>query len=180
MKQSVKRTFLEKLNRQRGISHVELMIAVALVMVVTATALPDVSKMRGHNKVMDARQQLLMDFNFAQNTAVRNYRRIVICPSDNQQTCNGGNSWQNGWIIFQDFDANNQRNGGESVLKFSQLNANVTVTSGVDNHFHFYPDGSAPDSTGSLLMCIDGEPEMGHRVMVFDDGRVRSEDYSCS
>ncbi len=166
--------------RQRGISHVELMIAVALVAILSVTALPGVGRMMDRNKIMGTRHQLLTDLNFARNTAINSYRRVVICPSSNQQTCNGDTNWRDGWIIFQDFDADHQRDQAENILQVGELNDSITVTSGQRKHFRFYPDGTAPGSTGSLFMCIEGEPEMGQRLVISNVGRVRSEAYTCS
>ncbi len=180
MNKIIRDTFSAGTKRQKGMSHVEIMIAVALVMVVSATAMPNVTRMMGQDKIMDARHQLMTDFNFAQNTAVNSYRRVVVCPSDNQRSCNSSNRWNKGWIVFQDFDANNQRDMGESILRVSQLDAGIEVTSGANHHYRYNPDGKLSGNTSSLLMCMGDKPELGHRVVVFEDGRVRSEDYACS
>lgn len=166
--------------RQRGVSHVELMIAVALITVLSVTALPGVSNMLDRGKINGTRHQLLTDLNFARNTAVTSYRRVVICPSDDQRTCSGDTNWSSGWIVFQDFDANAERSGGERLLKVSSLNSSIDVNSGRRDRFRFYPDGTAPGSTGSIYLCIQGEPDMGHRLVVSNVGRVRSEEYHCS
>ncbi len=179
MKYSMQTFSPGKFIRQLGISHVELMIAIALVSVVSVTALPGVGRMMERSKVMDTRQQLLTDLNYARNTAVNNYRRIVVCPSNNQQTCNGAANWRKGWIIFQDFDANDQRSRGEPVLRVSQLADGISLTSGQRDHFRFYPDGTAPESSGNLLICITDKPHLGHRLVISKTGRMRTEDYHC-
>lgn len=168
-----------KFSRQRGMSHVELMIAVALVTVLSVTALPGVSDMMDRNKVMGTRHQLLTDFNFARNTAVNNYRRVVICPSSNEQNCSGQTNWNNGWIIFQDFNGDGERNTSEKLLRVAKLDMRIDVNSGQRDRFRFYPDGTAPGSTGSLYLCIQDEPSMGHRLVISNVGRIRSEEYNC-
>ncbi len=161
-------------------SQVELMIAVCLVAVISATAMPGVSDMMDRNKLKGTRHQLLTDFNFARNTAVDKYRRVVICPSTDQQTCSGDTNWNQGWIIFQDFNTDHQREASEPLLRVASLESKVDVNSGRRTHFRFFPDGTAPGSTGSVFLCVDGEPDMGHRLVISNVGRVRSEEYSCS
>ncbi len=180
MKTTTKKAFPGKLLFQQGMSHVELMIAVALVAVISATAVPGVSDMMERNKLNGTRHQLLTDFNFARNTAVDQYRRVVICPSNDQQTCSGDANWNRGWIIFQDFDTDRQHQAREPLLRVATLDKNIDVSSGKRSSFRFYPDGTAPGSTGSLFLCAKGEPEMGHRLVISNVGRVRSESYSCS
>jgi len=172
---------LMNLSKQTGMSHVELMIVVALVMIISATALPSVGKMMAHNKVMDVREQMLMDLNFAHNSAVENYRRIVVCPSRNQHTCNASNSWEKGWIVFQDFDGNNQHNEGEPIMRISELNGDVNVTSGQRSYFRFNADGTASDSRGSICICSGGEQSgVGHKLTITREGQVRSSEYMCA
>lgn len=170
---------LKRFTTENGMSHVELMIAIALVTVLSVSALPGVGRMMDRSKVMDTRHDLLNDFNFARNTAVKNYRHIVICPSSNQQTCSGNTRWRDGWIVFQDVDDNQQRSSSERVLRTGQLNNNIIVSSGLRDHFKFSPDGTASDSIGSLMLCLSDKPTMGHRLVISKAGRVHSGDYSC-
>ncbi len=168
-----------KFSRQWGMSHVELMIAVALVTVLSVTALPGVSDMMDRNKVMGTRHQMLTDFNFARNTAVNSYRRVVICPSSNERSCSGQTNWNSGWIIFQDFNGDGERDTSEKLLRVAKLDMRIDVNSGQRDRFRFYPDGTAPGSTGSLYLCIQDEPDMGHRLVISNVGRIRSEEYNC-
>lgn len=180
MKQKRVSTGACKFALQRGMSHVELMIAVALVTVLSVTALPGVNDMMDRNKVMGTRHQLLTDFNFARNTAVNTYRRVVICPSSDEQSCNGQTNWNDGWIIFQDFDGDAERSTSERLLRVAKLNMRIDVNSGQRDRFRFYPDGTAPGSTGSVYLCIQDESKMGHRLVVSNVGRIRSEEYNCA
>lgn len=167
-------------SHNNGMSHVELMIAVALVTILSVSALPGVDRMIDRNKVMDTRHDLLNDFNFARNTAISNYRHVVICPSSNRQTCNGKTSWNESWIVFQDTNADQQRNVSERVLRTGQLSKSISVNSELRDYFSFAPDGSSDDSVGSLLLCINNKTTMGHRLVVSKNGRVSSEDYRCN
>lgn len=167
------------LAHQRGMSHTELMVAVALVMIMSVTALPGIDKIMDRNKVSDTRKQLLTDLNFAHNSALREYRRTVICPSNNQKSCTSGNHWRNGWIVFQDFDGDNHRTANERLLRTATLDGEVAISSGQRQHFHFEPDGTTRDSVGKLLLCHADDPDMGHRVIVTSTGRVISEEYAC-
>ncbi len=175
-----KLSILKCFSYQNGMSHVELMIAIALVTILSVSALPGVDRMMDRNKVMDTRHDLLNDLNFARNTAISNYRHVVICPSSNQQTCNGKSTWSESWIVFQDTNADQQRNVSERILRTGYPGKNISISSELRNHFSFAPDGNSGESVGSLLLCVDNKITMGHRLAVSKTGRVNSEDYRCN
>jgi len=166
--------------QQKGISHMELMITVALVAIVAASAVPNLKELMSRSQLLGTRQQLLTDLNFARHSAIDQSQRTVICPSIDQQFCSGNTRWNQGWIVFQDPNSNNLRDQTEPLLLITELDSKIDIISGQRKRFRFYPDGTAPGSTGSLYLCMPNQLDTGHRLVISNVGRIRNESYHCS
>jgi type IV fimbrial biogenesis protein FimT len=78
------------------------MITIALAGILTAVAAPSMSKMIRANRVQTEASALMNDLQFARTEAVKRGSGVTVCPSSDGATCLGTNSWQSGWIVFND------------------------------------------------------------------------------
>lgn len=164
---------------QAGISHVEIMIATALIAIISATAMPSVTSMLDRNKIMTTHHQIMTDLNYARQEAASSYRQVVICPSVDQQSCDQSPNWQHGWIIFHDYNSDKKRASSEPIVRVAKPSGQLIINSRGRNQFRFYSDGTAPGSTGSIYVCSGSDSSIGQRVVISNVGRIRSEEYDC-
>jgi type IV fimbrial biogenesis protein FimT len=78
------------------------MITIALAGILSAVAAPSLSKMIRANRVQTEASALMNDLQFARTEAVKRGSGVTVCPSSDGATCLGTNTWQSGWIVFND------------------------------------------------------------------------------
>jgi len=107
-----RRTIPRRPGRAKGFSLVELLVTIAIAAILTGLGAPSFQKMMNANRIQTAASALQGDLMFARTEAVKRGTWVSVCPSANQTTCSGANTWHTGWIVFYDkagngvYDAN--------------------------------------------------------------------------
>lgn len=135
---------------QRGFTLVELVVAMALLAVLTMLAGPSFTEtLRGWRRD-SATRELATTLNLARSESIKSSRQMVACPSTNGTACVAGTEWRNGWLLYVDdgagtpANASNQvLNNGERILKVVSARdgvASLTAPAGVQ-WLQFLPNG---------------------------------------
>src|SRR5262245_15057943 len=95
-------------HRSRGMTLLELMMALAVVAVLTAIAVPGIRQFMSNSRTTATTNDLVSALNLARSEALRRTANAVVCASDDQETCSGGTDWATGWIAFTDPNANGE------------------------------------------------------------------------
>ena len=106
-----------------GFTMIELLLVVGLVGVLAAVGLPSMSDLVTSNRMKDVSLNLYTSMTLARSEAIkRNAGNISVVPGS-------GASWQNGWTVCVDTNANGACDSGETVLVSGEApNASLTVT----------------------------------------------------
>lgn len=124
--------------RSRGFTMVEVMIALAILGIVAALALPAMRDVLRNNRRTVLANDLLASFLLARAEAARSGRAFVVCGIDDadgdgvvdagEQDC-AGTAWDDGWIVaeWSDADADAMLDNGELATPL-RLYANTTDT----------------------------------------------------
>lgn len=171
---------------QRGFTLVELIVAIALLAILTTLAVPSFTEtLRGWRRD-SATRELASSLNLARSESIKSSRQMVLCPSTNGTACVAGNEWRNGWMLYVDdgagiqANANNQvYNNGERVLKFITSRdglASMVSPAGV-LWLRFLPNGlmltnAAGDATFTVTPTGATAATKVNRVTVSRVGRV--------
>lgn len=142
-----------------GFTIVEMMIAITVIAVLTALAIPSLTQFLARNELAGTTNALISGISLARSEAITRSNRVAICPSSNASTCNSGR-WQDGWLVFIDDNANNVRNGGETILQAENGAPDSTVTvastANLADGFSFNANGALADfaiaDTGSISL----------------------------
>jgi len=107
--------------RQGGFTLVELMVALLVMAVVLAAAVPSFEAVINGNRLTAASNELLASLQSARLEAVRRNRRTVVCLSRNANTANPTCAPANaadasGWIAFVDLNRNGTYDDGAAAL----------------------------------------------------------------
>jgi type IV fimbrial biogenesis protein FimT len=86
--------------QSKGFTVIELMVAVTVLSVVIAIALPSFTEQVRNNRSITVANEFIDTVSFARAQAVSRPARISICASDDQKTCTG--DWKDGYIVFID------------------------------------------------------------------------------
>jgi type IV fimbrial biogenesis protein FimT len=102
--------------KQSGFTIIELMITLVVVAVLLAAAVPYLGNFTKNNRLVSQTNDFAIAIQLARSEAVKRGTNTIICPSSNQTSCSGNASdWQNGWLVFSDFNINGSLEPGASA-----------------------------------------------------------------
>lgn len=85
---------------QWGFTIIELMVALVVMAVVVAIAIPSFNTQIQNNRSAGLGEELVAAINYARSEAVKRGRRVSLCGSEAGLACDG--SWADGMIVFVD------------------------------------------------------------------------------
>ena len=177
-----------KLSKNGGFTLLELMIAVAIVGILTTLALPSFREMLRQNRATGLANDLAAALNLARSEAIKRGTQATVCKSGNitaaSPTCSTAANWQDGWLIFVDTGVAGTVDGTDVRLKVGQPSNSVAVISADSsntfaNYVSYLPSGMSKGSSwsnGSLNICVDGAERS---VILNTTGRVRFSKGTC-
>ncbi len=91
----------------------------AIVAILMAVAVPSYRYITNGNRIAAEVNGLLGDMQFARAEALKEGQTVTVCVSTNGTSCAGAtvSTWQNGWIIFSDVNANHAVNAGDVIYR---------------------------------------------------------------
>lgn len=109
------------MNRQKrlqaGFTLTELMVVIAIVAILMSIGVPSYRYISNSYRISSEVNGLLGDAQFARSEAIKEGQQVVLCTSTDSVTCAGVTTWQVGWIVCVDLNANNTCDAGEPVLR---------------------------------------------------------------
>jgi type IV fimbrial biogenesis protein FimT len=156
--------------QMRGLTLIELMMAVAIAAILMAMAVPSFHQAVGSSRLSTAAGELTAAVQLARAEAIRNNRRVTLCRSVDGSACDGSSSIWGGWIVFVDSDGDGVRGAAEPIVKSGTLDAPLQTRSSASltalgERITFHGDGTARAVdgqtllTGTLSICLaDSQP----------------------
>ncbi len=160
----------------RGFTLIELIIVLAISSILFSVAIPNLRQFFASNLQRSEINTLISHFNLARSEAVKQATRMVLCPSDDNEVCDGSFNWNSGFIIFADENANRHRDEYESLIKVyqngfeSQISINSTNSR---RRLTYQADGSSPGSNVTITFCNLDEIIPPKAVIISNSGRIR-------
>jgi type IV fimbrial biogenesis protein FimT len=174
--------FPSRAARARGLSLIELMVAVAVVAVLATLGAPSFMRQMAASRLSSAATDLTAALMQARTQAITSGFRVTLCRSEDQTHCDltSAARWDRGWIVFQDADANGARAAAETItFRVSALPGDLVVSGNqpVRDRISFRPSGQAGVS-GSLRLCSTSsslkDDERARDLVLINNGRVVS------
>ncbi len=155
----------------RGFTLYELLITVLIVGVILALGVPNLREFRQNARMTATANDLHSAFHMARTEASRAKSTITICASANSMDAGAdcGGTWDQGYIVFVDTNADLSRSGAtETVLRAQPAAATgvLFAVAGNAGYFSFAPTG--------LGRTIGGSAPVSQIVMCDDRGNVRA------
>ncbi len=149
----------------RGLTLIELMIAVAISAILFALAAPSFQQAVGKSRLSSAASELTGAVQLARAEAIRNNRRVTLCRSEDGSACSSASSSWPGWILFVDANSDGVRNSTETIIKAGTFDSPLRTLSSASltsagERITFRGDGTARASngqsllTGTLSVCL--------------------------
>ena len=161
-----------------GFTMVELMVAVAIVAILTAIALPSFQPTIRSNRLATATNLLSSAISLARSEAIKNTRGGGVCSSANGTSCSGATNWSGGWMVWSDVnDTGAFEAGTDTVLRYMQGPRSVVVSGPAS------PDAIRFDRRGRLMGAADiqlavqpdecGNQDLRRTLVVTRVGQIR-------
>ncbi|MGD9583648.1 MAG: GspH/FimT family pseudopilin [Lysobacterales bacterium] len=138
-----------------GFTLIELMVAVAVVAILSLIALPSFSGAFGRTDQHAILQALSASFLNARTASMADNENAILCPSSDGIRCSGEFAWQIGWIVGIDHDGNGDLGPGDSILERREAFAEPIhmLTSSGRRRLKFQPFGSNAGSNATFTLC---------------------------
>ncbi len=167
----------------RGLTILELMMTIVVLAIIVGLAVPTLNEFRAQNLVSSTTNHLVTTFNLARSEAVTRRAVVRICSSDNGTSCKN-DSWNTGWLVFVDDDADGALDNGEAVLSSSTLSVPLGIieSSGADGVSFTILGSSAEAAQRSFRFCHNktGLLDFCTQVSVRRSGNISSQKVSSS
>lgn len=160
---------------QGGMSMVELLFALSLLMMTLLVAIPGFAALRERNLVAAVNNELMASLALARSEAVRQRVETVVCPMvEAGAGCRSDGAWHNGWVVFVDPNRNGRLDDGEPVLIERGPLDGLTLSSGRGRpRVRYASNGMSRGSNLSIRLCMDGKPRSA--IVANNAGRARLE-----
>ncbi|MBU1189478.1 MAG: GspH/FimT family pseudopilin [Gammaproteobacteria bacterium] len=164
------------IDQHAGYTIVEIMIAIAILAILTALAMPSLQQFMARNELVGTSNALITGINLARTEAVTRSTAVAICPSTDGATCSGGD-WESGFLVFVDDNNNSSFNGGEELIRAESgyTNPAITIdgTGGLNNGFTFSADGIRSAVVGAGTIDLNHNVATnGIQIIVNNTGQI--------
>jgi type IV fimbrial biogenesis protein FimT len=137
--------------RQTGFTLYELMMTLAVVAITLAFGVPNLRNFTLNSRMTSTANDLHAAFQMARSEAAHAKTNVTICASaDPMGAANCGGTWDQGYVVFIDDNANRAREAGEAILR-SHPPADEGVLLRIANgatYFMYAPSGLGRLDTG--------------------------------
>lgn len=161
--------------RELGFGLIELMVAIAIVAILTAVALPSMRELGRRMTVTENNNDLVGALTTAKAEATKRGAMAGVVGA--------GNNWSAlGWQVLVDSNSDNTLTGADTVIGSyagltNQYTVKTKVTGGADAQIIFSPQGtlSLPATAADINVCRpDNQPTLSSWIHVAPSGEITS------
>lgn len=89
-----------------GLTLIEVLVSLSVLAILASLAVPGLQALSASAALTGATSELLATLQLARSEALRQGRRVTVCRSQDQQTCDTdpNRRWDSGWLVFIDTD----------------------------------------------------------------------------
>ncbi len=171
------------ISRQRGVSLVELLIALAMAAILVSVAVPSMKLFIVKTRIATTADEVYGSLMLARSEAIKRQRTVSLCSTLDNATCdetNGG--WHHGWLIFTDESDDGVLNGRDQLIRrVSDVSNLISITWNRGSNLRFNSRGQTTQA-GTFQVCDRENDGLDAKAIVISmTGRLRTENQeSCS
>jgi type IV fimbrial biogenesis protein FimT len=160
---------------QRGLTLIELLIALAVAAVVFGLAVPALGGALEAGRASAVRGDLLDSLAQAGMRAGITGMHVVLCPTIDGEHCSDDADWSAGWLVFQDVNGSRELEGGERLLRrHGPLPGHVHLRSTSGRvRIVFQGNGGNAGSNVTFTLCDGRGPRQARTLVMSNTGGLR-------
>ena len=161
-----------------GFTLPELITTMAVVSIMTTTAIPGMQSIVQNNRLTTQVNTLVTNLHLARSEAVKRHQRITLCQSPDGVSCGTSNHWNEGWIMFTDPNHDHVLDPDETLIRVQQqMGGNTTIKlrrgGRNSNHYMFYEPTGFTNTNGRFTFCDKTEYAKKRGIIYYRTGRPR-------
>ena len=165
--------------RNLGYTLIETMLAIAIVGILSAMALPSFAKMIQRQQTQSTRDGIFSLVQNARTIALARQQHVVLCGSSDGVRCSSARQWSQQLLSFVDVNQNRQPDANDTMLVILQLEPQVNVNASRPLLVYRH-DGSARGTNLTIKVCNNQQrTAQGASVVVANSGRARMDVAEC-
>ncbi|WP_323847372.1 GspH/FimT family pseudopilin [Microbulbifer magnicolonia] len=163
----------ENFRKESGFTLVELMIAIAILAIVTALAAPSFTSSIKRNQRTSCTNQLVGTLQLARSEAVRLSRAITVTAPT---------GIENGITVYRDVDGDGVASADETIQVTRRCNGTAVSVSQGNIEYTYTPAGWTSPADELVIQVCDADEtgESGRNIRVLVSGVVRTGAITCS
>lgn len=161
--------------RMRGVTLIEVLMGLGIVVVLFGLAVPAISGAAEATHAMQVRTALMASYQAGLTGAALANSRTTLCPSNDGASCMPGTDWSHGWIAFVDRNADRERQAGEAVLYRQDALPGKVHLHSTEGHtrIELQADGSVAGSNVTFTLCDGRGPGRAESLILSNKSTLR-------
>ena len=163
------------MNKQTGYTLIELLVSLGILGIIFAIAIPSYGSAMARANMGAAESAIFTSINNAANFSFIGGTRAVLCPSADGLSCQNSFDWSAGWLVFEDINANRERDAGDRKLgSFNETRPELHIlTSEGRTRIAFQSGGGNFGSNAHFKLCDERSPQRSRSLFLSNTGRIR-------
>lgn len=175
----------------QGFTLIELMVTLTIAAILLSLAVPSLAAFVQSARLRGSSNELASALMFARSEAIKRGHAVTVCKSANPSalgpSCGTSATWQQGWLVFVDYDKDGVVDGSSTppdlVLRVGSPDVpglGVTVASNFKNYIQYTSNGVSVGSDkladGNLSMCLNNKSQV---LTIGSTGRLNISSGAC-
>jgi type IV fimbrial biogenesis protein FimT len=160
--------------RSLGLTLPELLVSLSVTSIMTFAALNYLPLLIHSNQMAGEVNRFVSALQLARSEAVKQGRRLVLCPQTEQHVCGRAADWENGWLLFAGDDREREVDK-PLILAAPPMAEFIKMRSGNQRKRIVYqPDGSSGGTNSSFTFCDRRGLAKPRVICLSNSGRPRT------
>lgn len=164
---------------QGGFTLIELLVTISIAVILMTIAIPNFMDFVRNNRLSGQANDFVLACAYAKSEAVKRSVRVTVCSRQNDTTCAGSTTWDNGWLVFVDNNPNEAGNvagtvdGSDTILQVrAPLEGGNTLRAGGNLRITFQTTGFSPGFNDTYRLCDSRGTAVARQLVISQQGRV--------